>query len=357
MSQEQFEAAIVGKNVTAAKRKGKQLYLCLDEGRSHLLVHNGMTGALVAKGKDFVAYKNGSMSIEDWPPRFCKFECVAEDGTRVAFVDPRRFGRALLRGPDAESVAPLADLAPDPLFSCPSLEIMISLFATRSAPIKAVILDQKALVCGVGNWVADEVLYQASILPATPANALNNEAVEALRAALIDVVTVACAANADSKKFPKNWLFHYRWAKQTSGSITSAIGRIHFATVGGRTTAFLPDKQKGGGTAIKNNKRKINITTTTTVAADSTKKKKPSSSPHFSQADTTTTKTILTNSGSALDADYDSGNEIIVAVVRSKKKPVVVAKQVIEKKEVLVTTGATVDATSSLRRSSRTSSR
>merc|ERR1712113_922061 len=40
--------------------------------------------------------------------------------------------------------------------------------------------------------------------------------------------------------------FHYRWAGMTTGSIDSAIGRIHFDTVGGRTTAFLPSKQHKG---------------------------------------------------------------------------------------------------------------
>ena len=60
-------------------------------------------------------------------------------------------------------------------------------------------------------------------------------------------------ANADADQFPATWLFHHRWAKMTTGSIASPIGRIHFDTIGGRTTAFLPDVQKktGGKPAAK----------------------------------------------------------------------------------------------------------
>ena len=67
----------------------------------------------------------------------------------------------------------------------------------------------------------------------------------------------ACDANADSEQFPATWLFHHRWAKQTTGSIASPIGRIHFDTIGGRTTAFLPDVQKkmGGTPAAKPSKK------------------------------------------------------------------------------------------------------
>ena len=42
------------------------------------------------------------------------------------------------------------------------------------APIKAVLLDQERVVCGVGNWVADEVLFQSGIHPSTPAAGLDD---------------------------------------------------------------------------------------------------------------------------------------------------------------------------------------
>merc|ERR1719484_508671 len=103
---------------------------------------------------------------------------------------------------------------------------MAALLAKRHAPIKAVLLDQNAVVCGVGNWVGDDAR---------------------LREAIVGVCETACDANADSSAFPETWLFHHRWIKQTTGSVDTPIGRVHFDTIGGRTTAFIPSVQKKGG--------------------------------------------------------------------------------------------------------------
>ena len=104
----------------------------------------------------------------------------------------------------------------------------------------------RKLVAGVGNWVVDEVLFHAGILPSAPCDTLSPAQVGALRASLVDVGATAVQANADSEKFPAGWLFHHRWRNQTSGTFSSPIGVIKFDTVGGRTTAWLPSAQKAG---------------------------------------------------------------------------------------------------------------
>ena len=113
-------------------------------------------------------------------------------------------------------------------------------------------LDQSKVFCGVGNWVADEVLYQAAVLPSAPCNELSDEQTAAVHAQVLAVCKTACAANADSDRFPRGWMFHQRWQGQTSGSMDSPLGRIHFDTVGGRTTAFVPAKQKKAQGASNN---------------------------------------------------------------------------------------------------------
>ena len=244
--------ALAGAHVAAAKRKGKQLWLELDKGKTKhcLLIHLGMTGSCVIKGEAPPSYK--AFSIDDaFPPKYTKLELVMNDGTRLAYCDPRRFGRVKLRGAEPEE---LAALAPDAL-EAPAVAGMRSALSSKSAPIKAVLLDQSAVVCGIGNWVADEVLYMSRIHPATAASALSADQVKALRAAIVNVCKTACDANADSEQFPATWLFHHRWAKMTSGSIASPIGRIHFDTIGGRTTAFLPDVQKKTGGTAKPSKK------------------------------------------------------------------------------------------------------
>lgn len=238
VTSESFVKALVGRRVVAARRKGKQLWLELDKGL--LLVHNGMTGALLGRGWTAPHYKNQKFS-DEWPPKFCKFELVLSDGGRLCYCDSRRFGRVLLRD---EVSPPISDLAPDPLEECPPLDAFRETLAKKTAAIKTVLLDQRALVCGVGNWVADEVLFQAGVHPASVCNKLADDQLLSIRTALVDVCRVACDADADSDKFPQTWLFHHRWANQTSGSKSSPLGTIHFDTIGGRTTAFVPTKQR-----------------------------------------------------------------------------------------------------------------
>ena len=66
-------------------------------------------------------------------------------------------------------------------------------------------------VSGIGNWVADEVLYQARIHPSTPANKLSPEQVSKLVEVIAYVLGTAVALDARNEDFPKDWLFHYRY--------------------------------------------------------------------------------------------------------------------------------------------------
>jgi len=122
------------------------------------------------------------------------------------------------------------------------------LLQRSSMPVKTLLLDQGKLVCGIGNWVADEVLHQACIHPAAPADSLSDRQAEALRAAVLFVVRTAVAADADSERFPKGWLFHIRWgARPKSGAITLPSGsEVEFMEVGGRTTLFVAASQQEG---------------------------------------------------------------------------------------------------------------
>ena len=84
-----------------------------------------------------------AFSIDDaFPPKYTKLEMIMNDGTRLAYCDPRRFGRIKLRGAEP---AELAALAPDAL-EAPAVAAMRSALSSKSAPIKAVLLDQSAAV-------------------------------------------------------------------------------------------------------------------------------------------------------------------------------------------------------------------
>ena len=163
-----------------------------------------------------------------------------DDERRFAFTDPRRFGRLRLAH-DPRNESPLRNLGHDPLFGLPPTAELAALIGTRKAPIKAVLLDQ-AVFAGVGNWIADEVLYQAGIRPQRRAADLSRIEVARLRTTLLRVIRRAVSVNADSDRFPPGWLFHHRWGR-VAGSHTSAGEAIVHDTVGGRTTAWVPSRQ------------------------------------------------------------------------------------------------------------------
>ena len=98
----------------------------------------------------------------------------------------------------------------------------------------------------MGNWVADEVLYQARIHPERPCNSLRMEEIEELHKQLVGVIRTACDADADKNEFPEEWLFNYRWTKKqaTRDHFGNAVS---FCTVGSRTSAVVAALQKMGG--------------------------------------------------------------------------------------------------------------
>jgi formamidopyrimidine-DNA glycosylase len=113
--------------------------------------------------------------------------------------------------------------------------------AHRSARIKALLLDQR-FAAGVGNWIADEVLYQAWIDPRRRVNDLSPDDVKRLHRKLAAVIRTAVRVNADKAKFPDSWLFHRRWGRQRNAT-TSRGEPIRHIVVGGRSTAWVPSVQ------------------------------------------------------------------------------------------------------------------
>ena len=153
-----FAAALRGRRVLAVRRKGKHLWMELDR-RPWPLFHFGMTGS-------FEIYRDGVPR-----PRFWKVELAMEDGTRLAMPDPRRFGRIRLQE-RPEDEHPLASLGFDPLEGLPPAREIARRLRLRGGAVKSVLLDQ-SLFAGVGNWIADEALYQAAIDPRRPASSLS----------------------------------------------------------------------------------------------------------------------------------------------------------------------------------------
>lgn len=217
-----------GKRVLAACRHGKQLWLEFEDGPA-LLLHFGMTGAL--HGYDDEADR----------PRFWKIELEFEGGTRLAMPDPRRFGRIRLRQ-DPRNEPPISKLGFDPLLEMPGPATFRRLVGRRKVTAKGLLLDQ-SFAAGIGNWIADEILYQAAIAPDRRVDDLDDAELERIRRRLGAIVRKAVAVNSVSSRFPASWLFHHRWGRPEDAR-TARDEPIEIMTVAGRTTAWVPSVQR-----------------------------------------------------------------------------------------------------------------
>jgi len=235
--------ALVGRRVVAAHRHGKHLWLELDQ-RPWPCFHFGMSGGIEVRGRQRqrLMVEGRRAREEPWPPRFLKLHLTLDDGGEVVFRDARRLGRVRLRH-DPAAEPPISLLGFDALHDVPSVGRLAELFAARSAPVKAVLLDQ-SFSAGVGNWIADEVLYQARIDPRRRTDTLTRAEVVRIRSRLRSVIATAVRAGADSDRFPRKWLFHTRWSKRLQRPVTVRGERIRYLTVGGRTTAWVAEVQR-----------------------------------------------------------------------------------------------------------------
>ncbi|KZT43952.1 hypothetical protein SISSUDRAFT_977590 [Sistotremastrum suecicum HHB10207 ss-3] len=260
ISHEEFAKDVKGRTLVDVGRYGKVFYLKLaGEGR-HPVLHFGMTGSIQIKGQEPLEYVRRTKRTS-WPPRFLKF-ILHFEGTKdvpetaLAFCDARRLGRIRLCN-DPLKDPPISAMGFDPLINMPALDDFSSQVLKRRCPIKALLLDQ-SFSAGVGNWVADEILYHSHVHPEERCNSLNSKQVAELYHWTKQVCATAVGVNADSKKFPADWLFLHRWSKGAKTKESAKAGlllpsgekaTIKFITVGGRTSAYVVELQRLGGTS------------------------------------------------------------------------------------------------------------
>ncbi|GKT46393.1 formamidopyrimidine-DNA glycosylase [Colletotrichum spaethianum] len=225
-------------------------------------MHLGMTGWIHIKG-DKTAYTNYYKKMKDgeadvWPPKYWKFQLETDDNPPVAaaFTDPRRFGRVRLvdcHGADIRKHSPLKENGPDPVVD---VDIFTEAYLrdkmrTRHVPVKALLLDQSH-ISGVGNWVADEVLYQSRLHPEQYCDSFDEAEVKRLYEAVRYVCQTAVDKLGDSDEFPVDWLFNYRWGKGSKDAASELPNgeKLAFITVGGRTSCYAPGRQKKTGQVV-----------------------------------------------------------------------------------------------------------
>ncbi|TGE18878.1 DNA-formamidopyrimidine glycosylase [Hymenobacter elongatus] len=184
---------VVGQQVTATRRIGKNCFLELTDGTA-LVLHFGMTG-------DVGAYRD-----DHDMPRFTRVALHLASGLRIAFIDPRKFGR--IRHTESVSHYQKAKkLGPDALdVTAAHLQHVLS---AKKGLIKPLLLDQ-SITAGLGNWIVDEVLFQAKIHPERRGNTLTAKEFRTLQVAIQLVLSTAISHEATYRHFPASFLIHAR---------------------------------------------------------------------------------------------------------------------------------------------------
>ena len=230
--EDELRTALLGRTITGTGRLGKNCFLELDNGRL-LVLHFGMTG-------DIGAYRDAPDA-----PRFTRVAWqLADSGLNLAFIDPRKFGRIRLAD-STEAYQKAKKLGPDAL-QITAVELHQKL-SRRKVFVKPLLLDQ-SLTAGLGNWIVDEVLFQASIHPERLGHSLSEAETTSLHAAIQKVLTTAIQHEANYRHFPKEFLIHAReWDDSaTPGSDAHTFCprhtdvKIDKSYVGGRATYTCP---------------------------------------------------------------------------------------------------------------------
>ena len=197
-------------------------------GNVWLGIHLGMTGELKRLDRDYPPAKHDHLVF-----------FTAKHA--LVFSDPRMFGRVQFSvGPSAPGW--WTSIAPALLSSAFTVEAVGDFLARRKkSPIKAVLLMQERFP-GIGNWMADEILWRAEIHPKRLAGSLNAAEIKELHQQCRWVAREALKIiGEDFGDLPKSWLFHHRWE---DGGVCPKTGvPLKREEIGGRTTCWSPGRQ------------------------------------------------------------------------------------------------------------------
>lgn len=180
-------ARLLDARITGSDRRGKYLWLTLDEGDCALVVHLGMSGQMLLGAVPNAGH--------------LRIAAMLDDGTTVSFVDQRTFGGWMLADlltVDGSVVpAPVAHLARDPLDPRFDIDAVVKVLRRKHSEIKRQLLDQ-TVVSGIGNIYADEALWRAKVHGARIAATLSRRQLAAVLDAAAEVMRDALAKGGTS---------------------------------------------------------------------------------------------------------------------------------------------------------------
>ncbi|MEC3861841.1 bifunctional DNA-formamidopyrimidine glycosylase/DNA-(apurinic or apyrimidinic site) lyase [Mesobacterium sp. TK19101] len=184
---------LTGQTVLQLRRRSKYILADLASGES-LLIHLGMSGRMLVSGDPLGVFVHDHPA----PEKHDHVVFDMDNGARITFNDPRRFGAMdLLPTLGAEAHPLLARLGPEPLGNQFDESHLVAAFRGKNAPVKSALLDQH-IVAGLGNIYVCESLYRARIHPARKAGRIAAPRVAALVPIIRAVLQEAIAAGGSS---------------------------------------------------------------------------------------------------------------------------------------------------------------
>ncbi len=226
---------LTGARVTALGRRAKYGLIETDRGDT-LVFHLGMSGHWRIDPSEIG--KHDHVLIE------------TDEGRRLSLNDARRFGSVdIVRSDALDSAEPFATMGPEPLGAAFDGTALARALAGRSAPIKALLLDQR-IVAGLGNIYVCEALHMAKIAPGRAGGHVARARLDRLADAVKAVLLAAIEAGGSSLRdyvrpdgelgyFSKDWRVYGR-----EGALCHCGAAIRRRVDSGRSTFFCPKCQR-----------------------------------------------------------------------------------------------------------------
>ena len=190
---ERMAERLTGARVLRLRRRSKYILADLDRGES-LLIHLGMSGRMLVSGDPLGRFVHDHPA----PEKHDHVVFDMDNGARITFNDPRRFGAMDLFSTNSADEHPLlSSLGPEPLGNVFSESHLISQLKPRNLPIKSALLDQK-IVAGLGNIYVCEALFRGGIHPARRTRNISEHRLAALVPIIRNVLGQAIEAGGSS---------------------------------------------------------------------------------------------------------------------------------------------------------------
>ncbi len=239
---------LTGQRVERLRRRSKYILVDLSGGET-LLIHLGMSGRMTVSGDPMGRF------VRDHPPAQKHDHVVLnmQNGARIIFNDPRRFGMMdLMATKTADQHKLLAVLGPEPLGNDFHEDHLINAFKGRKTAVKTALLDQR-LVAGLGNIYVCEVLFRTKISPILKAGEIAPKRVTALVPVIRQVLKEAIAAGGSSLRdfrqadgelgyFQHSFDVYGREGAQCNGP--GCDGEVQRIIQGGRSTFYCLQCQR-----------------------------------------------------------------------------------------------------------------